>query len=191
VSVLDGCSRFIVHWELRESMREADIEIVLQRAREEFPDAHPRIITDNGPQFIARDFHEFIRLVGMTHVRTSPYYRMARSNAGTAPSNAIACGPMFRSHSRRPGASLKASSRITTTCDFTLRSATSRRPTSWPAARRRSSPSGIASSKRHVNEGAKRGSLLPPGPMRYNTGRPGRRIGQRRGATRAPSQGLE
>jgi putative transposase len=74
VSVLDGCSRFIVHWELRESMREADIEIVLQRAREKFPDVHPRIITDNGPQFIARDFHEFIRLCGMTHVRTSPYY---------------------------------------------------------------------------------------------------------------------
>jgi transposase InsO family protein len=73
-SVLDGCSRFIVHWELRESMREADVEIVLQRAREKFPDATPRIITDNGPQFIARDFHEFIRLCGMTHVRTSPYY---------------------------------------------------------------------------------------------------------------------
>lgn len=73
-SVLDGCSRYIVHWELRESMREADIEIVLQRAREKFPDAHPRVITDNGPQFIARDFHEFIRLAGMTHVRTSPYY---------------------------------------------------------------------------------------------------------------------
>jgi transposase InsO family protein len=73
-SVLDGCSRFIVHWELRESMREADVEVVLQRAREKFPDASPRIITDNGPQFIARDFHEFIRLCGMTHVRTSPYY---------------------------------------------------------------------------------------------------------------------
>jgi transposase InsO family protein len=73
-SVLDGCSRFIVHWELRESMREADVEVVLQRAREKFPDATPRIITDNGPQFIARDFHEFIRLCGMTHVRTSPYY---------------------------------------------------------------------------------------------------------------------
>jgi hypothetical protein len=73
-SVLDGCSRFIVHWELRKSMREADVEIVLQRAREKFPGEAPRIITDNGPQFIARDFHEFIRLCGMTHVRTSPYY---------------------------------------------------------------------------------------------------------------------
>jgi transposase InsO family protein len=27
-----------------------------------------------GPQFIARDFKEFIRIAGMTHVRTSPYY---------------------------------------------------------------------------------------------------------------------
>ena len=26
------------------------------------------------PQFIARDFKEFIRLAGMSHVRTSPYY---------------------------------------------------------------------------------------------------------------------
>jgi transposase InsO family protein len=74
VSVLDGCSRFIVHWELRESMKEADVEVVLQRAREKFPGETPRIITDNGPQFVAKDFKEFIRLCGMTHVKTSPYY---------------------------------------------------------------------------------------------------------------------
>jgi putative transposase len=36
--------------------------------------ATPRIISDNGPQFIARDFTEFIRISGMTHVQTSPYY---------------------------------------------------------------------------------------------------------------------
>lgn len=73
-TVLDGYSRFIVHWEIREAMTEQDVEILLQRAREKFPDARPRIISDNGPQFIARDFKQFIRLCGMTHVRTSPYY---------------------------------------------------------------------------------------------------------------------
>jgi transposase InsO family protein len=73
-SVLDGFSRYIVHWDIRESMTEADIEIILQRAKEKFPDAQPRIISDNGPQFIAKDFKEFIRISGMTHVRTSPYY---------------------------------------------------------------------------------------------------------------------
>ena len=73
-SVLDGFSRYIVHWEIREAMKESDVEIILQRARENFPDATPRIISDNGPQFISKDFKEFIRISGMTHVKTSPYY---------------------------------------------------------------------------------------------------------------------
>jgi putative transposase len=73
-SVLDGFSRYLVAWDLRESMTEQHVEIVLQRARERFPEARPRIISDNGPQFIAKDFKQFIRLSGMTHVRTSPYY---------------------------------------------------------------------------------------------------------------------
>lgn len=73
-SVLDGMSRFIVHWELRETMKEEEIEIILQKALEKVPDAKPRIISDNGPQFVAKDFKAFIRLVGATHVRTSPYY---------------------------------------------------------------------------------------------------------------------
>src|SRR5437870_5435010 len=72
-SILDGCSRYIVNWDLRESMTEADIEIILERAKELHPEARPRIISDNGPQFIAKDFKEFIRISGMTHVRTSPY----------------------------------------------------------------------------------------------------------------------
>lgn len=73
-SVLDGYSRSIVHWEIREQMTEPDVEIILQRAKEKHPNERPRIITDNGPQFIAKDFKQFIRISGMTHVRTSPYY---------------------------------------------------------------------------------------------------------------------
>lgn len=73
-SVLDGFSRYLVAWDLRESMTEQHVEIVLQRAHERFPEARPRIISDHGPQFIAKDFKQFIRLNGMTHVRTSPYY---------------------------------------------------------------------------------------------------------------------
>jgi transposase InsO family protein len=73
-SILDGYSRFIVHHEIREKMEESDITTILQRAREAYPDERPRIISDNGPQFIAKDFKEFIRTCGMTHVKTSPYY---------------------------------------------------------------------------------------------------------------------
>jgi putative transposase len=73
-TLLDGYSRYIVHWEIRPHMDETDIETIIQRARERFPGEQPRIISDNGPQFVARDFKEFIRICGMTHVRTSPYY---------------------------------------------------------------------------------------------------------------------
>ena len=73
-SLLDGCSRFIIHWEIRESMTEAEVETIIQRARERFPGVRPRIISDNGPQFLAKDFQEFIRICGMTNVRISTYY---------------------------------------------------------------------------------------------------------------------
>ena len=84
-SVLDGYSRYLVHWEIREAMTEAEVEIIVQRAREQFLEPAPRIISDNGPQFIARDFKEFIRLCGMTHVRTSPFIRnrTGKSRDGT------------------------------------------------------------------------------------------------------------
>lgn len=73
-SLLDGYSRFIVHWEIRETMKEGEVETIIQRARERHPGVTPRIISDNGPQFVAKDFKEFIRICGMTHVKTSPYY---------------------------------------------------------------------------------------------------------------------
>jgi putative transposase len=73
-SILDGASRYIVHWDIRTSMTEADVEIILQGALERFPGVRPRIISDNGPQFIAKDFKEFIRIAQLTHVRTSPHY---------------------------------------------------------------------------------------------------------------------
>jgi transposase InsO family protein len=73
-SILDGASRYIVQWDIREAMKESDAEIVLQRAREKYPLARPRVISDNGPQFISKDFKEFIRLWQTSHVLTSPHY---------------------------------------------------------------------------------------------------------------------
>jgi putative transposase len=88
-SVLDGFSRYIIHHEIRESMTEDNVEIIVQKAVEKSIDSlvesgisrqqathqvKPRVISDRGPQFIAKDFKQFIRLSGMTHVKTSPYY---------------------------------------------------------------------------------------------------------------------
>ena len=44
---------------IRESMTEAEIEIVIHRAPEMFPGVRLRIISDNGPQFIGNDFQPF------------------------------------------------------------------------------------------------------------------------------------
>lgn len=74
ISVLDGASRYIVHHELRSNMSGYDVELTIQRAKEKFPDARPRIISDNGSQFVSKDFKEFIRHSEFTHVRTSVAY---------------------------------------------------------------------------------------------------------------------
>ena len=42
--MLDGYSRFIVHWDLRENMKENDVAIVQQTALEKIPGVHPRYI---------------------------------------------------------------------------------------------------------------------------------------------------
>jgi len=55
-------------------MREKDVEVIVQRAREKFPGLYPRIISDRGPQFVAKDFKSYIRVCGMSHVLTSPHY---------------------------------------------------------------------------------------------------------------------
>ena len=72
--VLDGYSRAIIHWKLAPSMTTDEVVVIIQQAKELHPGCAPRIISDNGPQFIAKDFKTFIRLAGFTHVRTSPYY---------------------------------------------------------------------------------------------------------------------
>lgn len=79
---IDGYSRFLVHHELREQMTEADVKIVLERALEAHPDVSPRIISDRGPQFIAKDFKTYVRLCGMSHVLTSPYYPQSNGKIG-------------------------------------------------------------------------------------------------------------
>ena len=72
-TILDGYSRYIVPWEIRTSMRQQDEQVILQRALEKFPGERPWILTDNGSQFVAKDFKEFMRVCGLTHVRTSPH----------------------------------------------------------------------------------------------------------------------
>ncbi len=74
ISVMDGYSRYILHHELRTQMSEYDVQLTIQRAKEKYPDAKPIIISDNGSQFISKDFQEFIKFLELTHIRTSIAY---------------------------------------------------------------------------------------------------------------------
>lgn len=74
ICVLDGFSRMILHHELRAHMTEYDVEITVQRARERYPERNPRLISDNGKQFLSKDFQEFLRGAGLKHIRTSVAY---------------------------------------------------------------------------------------------------------------------
>jgi transposase InsO family protein len=73
-SILDGYSRSILHWDIRESMKEREIEVIIHACLEKYPGFRPRIISDNGPQFVAKEFKSFVRECQITHVRTAPYY---------------------------------------------------------------------------------------------------------------------
>jgi len=53
-------------------MTEADIDILLARAREPHLEARPQIASDDWLQLITSDFKEFVRVSGETEVRTSP-----------------------------------------------------------------------------------------------------------------------
>jgi transposase InsO family protein len=74
ISILDGYSRMVIHHELRTRMQQYDVQITLQRAMEKYPHAHPRLISDNGKQFKAKELKEYLRTCGLKQVYTSPHY---------------------------------------------------------------------------------------------------------------------
>lgn len=74
ISVIDGFSRYIIHHQLRQHMTTFDVELTLQTAFEKFPNVKPRIISDNGSQFISKDFALFIKDMQLLHIKTSVAY---------------------------------------------------------------------------------------------------------------------
>jgi putative transposase len=69
ISVLDGFSRAIIHHEVRTKMETVDVELVLQRALDTLPKGapRPRIISDNGSQYVSGQFKVFLRNTGCAH----------------------------------------------------------------------------------------------------------------------------
>lgn len=70
IMMLDGFSRYVLDWELMTDMTSRSVENFLQRVREKYPHANPRLIHDNGSAFVSRDFKALVSRLGLTSVHT-------------------------------------------------------------------------------------------------------------------------
>jgi transposase InsO family protein len=72
LGILDGFSRKMLNWRLCENMSGINAEILVAQTKEIYPEAKtPRIISDNGSQFISKDFEELLTLLEFGHTLTS------------------------------------------------------------------------------------------------------------------------
>jgi hypothetical protein len=62
----------ILSWGLYMSMESWTVQAVVQEAKERYPLGKPRLITDNGSQFLSGDFKELMMLLEMRHTLIRP-----------------------------------------------------------------------------------------------------------------------
>ncbi|MFC1929365.1 transposase [Chloroflexota bacterium] len=80
VTVTDDYSRFILAWELKNDMATMSLIDVVQRAMDftgmtDVPvEDRTALLSDNGSGYISRQFGEYLRLVGISHIVASPYH---------------------------------------------------------------------------------------------------------------------
>jgi transposase-like protein len=92
-TVLDDYSRYIIAWKLCANMRAQDVTDTLDLALaasgcDSARVLHkPRLLSDNGPSYIAEELAQYIKARDMSHVRGAPMHPRprARSSAGTRP----------------------------------------------------------------------------------------------------------
>jgi putative transposase len=83
-TVLDDFSRYIVTWKLCTTMRASDVTDTLELAfqasslNDVAVKKRPRLLSDNGPSYVATDLAEWLDEQGMTHTRGAPYHPMTQ-----------------------------------------------------------------------------------------------------------------
>jgi transposase InsO family protein len=72
LGILDGFSRKMLNWSLCLNMEGINAEILVAETKELYPQAkNPRLISDNGSQFISKDFSELLAFLELGHTLTS------------------------------------------------------------------------------------------------------------------------
>jgi transposase InsO family protein len=83
-TVLDDFSRYIIAWKLCTTMAATDVTATLHRALQasglhQLPlNQRPRLLSDNGPSYVASDLAEWLDEHGMQHTRGKPYHPMTQ-----------------------------------------------------------------------------------------------------------------
>jgi putative transposase len=73
VDILDGYSRFLVHWSLNLTMLADTVTLTVQEALEGLSHrrpGEPKIVHDNGSQFLSAEWRRFVEGAGVTDIRT-------------------------------------------------------------------------------------------------------------------------
>jgi putative transposase len=71
-TVLDDFSRFIIHWQLGPTMKETDVEDTIDAAMMKSnlkPNEKPKLLSDNGSCYIAKDFKAYTAKQEIKHIR--------------------------------------------------------------------------------------------------------------------------
>ena len=83
-TVLDDYSRYILAWRLAPTMTAADAQATLDQAIAKTGLTHikvryrPRLLSDNGPSFLADDFKTYLKRYHVKHIRSAPYHPMTQ-----------------------------------------------------------------------------------------------------------------
>jgi len=70
IMMLDGYSRYLLEWELMTDMLGGSVETFVQRVKEKYPYARPKLIHDNGSQFISHDFKRLLQKLEIQQIFT-------------------------------------------------------------------------------------------------------------------------
>jgi len=83
-TILDDFSRYIVAWKLCATMTASDVTATLDLALQASGldqtevDCRPRLLSDNGPSYVANDLSDWLEEQGMRHTRGKPYHPMTQ-----------------------------------------------------------------------------------------------------------------
>jgi putative transposase len=83
-SVLDDFSRYILAWRLSKTMGSDDVQATLDQALDRTGVTRiklkhrPRLLSDNGPGFVAEALQTYLKRHGIRHIRSAPYHPMTQ-----------------------------------------------------------------------------------------------------------------